>query len=106
MTHEDLVNKVIHLLEFESSSHEQHKTIFARLDKLDKIFESLSAMNANIALLAEGLTRVEKSLGTVREDVDEIRAKPAKRWDTLTTHILTGLVGALLVFVLAKLGIA
>lgn len=106
MTHEDLVSKVIHLLEFESAAHEQHKTIFTRLDKLDKIFESISAMNANIALLAQGLTRVEKSISTVREDVDELRAKPGKRWETVVTHILTGVVGALLVFILAKLGIA
>ena len=34
-------------------------------------------------------------------DVDEIKAKPAKRWDTIIAAIITGVVG----FLLARFGL-
>ena len=106
MTHEDLVSKVVHLLEFEAASHEQHKTIFTRLDKQDKIIESLQTMCANLKLLGEGQVRIENNLKTVREDVDELKAKPAKRWEGLVTHVLTALAGAVVAYMLAKIGLS
>lgn len=106
MTHEDLVSKVVHLLEFEAAAHEQHKTIFSRLDKQDTIIESLRTMCAGMSALAEGQDRIEKSLKTVRDDVDEIKAKPGKRWDSVITHILTAAAGALVVYVLTQIGLS
>ena len=106
VTHEDMVGKVVHLLEFEAASHEQHKTIFSRLDKQDAIIESLRTMCAGMSALAEGQERIAQNLRTVREDVDELKAKPGRRWETVITHILTAAVGALAAYALARLGIS
>jgi len=39
----------------------------------------------------------DKRINKIEEKVDELRDKPGKRWDTVVTAILTGIVGALIV---------
>ena len=84
---------------------EQHKTIFRRLDQQDKLIESVNNLATSNKLLAEEQKRQGKRLDGLCEDVEEIKAKPGKRWEAIIEKALFAIVGALVAYALAKFGI-
>jgi hypothetical protein len=48
---------------------------------------------------------METKLDGLCNDVEEIKEKPGKRWDALVEKILFTVVGSLVTFLLAKIGI-
>ena len=89
----------------QAAAEEQHRTIFRRLDQQDKLIESVNNLATSNKLLAEEQKRQGKRIDGLCDDVEEIKAKPAKRWDTLVATIITALVSAVAGFILAKLGL-
>ena len=51
----------------------QYKSIIEKLDKLEKSFE--------------------KTISTFRDEIKEIKEKPTKRYETIVTAIITGVIG-------------
>lgn len=105
MTPEQMTQTIMSIECENAALKEQIKTVFSRLDKQDAVIESLRALTSTIGTLADGQARIEKKLNGVKDDVDELRAKPGKRWDTIVGHALTALVGALVAFIMAKVGL-
>lgn len=80
----------------------------------------LHEMNTNIAVLAENYKNQGKKIETIETDlkdlkdrpipditelecdVKDLKSRPGKRWDTLTTVIITVIVSGILGFVLGK----
>jgi hypothetical protein len=48
---------------------------------------------------------METKLGDLCTDVDEIKSKPAKRWESIVEKAIFTVVGAFVAYVLAQLGI-
>jgi hypothetical protein len=44
-----------------------------------------------------------KEIVTIKTDVKELKEKPGKRWDTLTTVIITALITGTITFALSKI---
>ena len=84
---------------------EQLKTLFRRLDQQDKLIESVNSLATSNMLLAEEQKRQGKCLDGLRNDVDEIKAKPGKRWEAIIEKVLFAIVGAGVAYALAKFGI-
>lgn len=91
--------------ELQASHGERIKTLFNRIEQQDEMVKSVNAL----ALSVRDLTNEQKCLqGTVaemRKDVETIKAKPGKRWDSVVDKIIMAVVAALAGFVLAKLGL-
>lgn len=104
MTSEQLTQAIIALKEETAALHEQNKTIFTRLDKQDAIIESLRAMTSTIGTLADSQARVEKKVNAVKDDVDELKAKPGKRWESVIGYALSAIVGGAIAWVMTRLG--
>lgn len=100
MTGEDLTRNILELREFEAGAREQIRTIFNRIDKQDALIESMRELAANVGALAEGQERIEKNVKAVRQDVDELKAKPLAAYEkvrlTIITALASGLAGYLL----------
>jgi hypothetical protein len=104
------------------------KTIFNRVDDVDieiKEIKSdnkiLADMSKNIAVLAtnyehqgteiksiktdlkELKDRPIPDISELKKDVDGLKDKPGKRWDTLTTVIITALITGVITFTLSKI---
>ena len=80
----------------------------------------LHEMNTNIAVLAENYKNQGKKIETIETDlkdlkdrpipditelecdVKDLKSRPGKRWDTLTTVIITAIASGILGFVLSK----
>ena len=105
MDNAELTRQVLELRESEAATREQLHTIFNRLDRQDAMLETLHTMNTNVAGMAQGMERLGKDVKAVRADVDELKARPGKRWDSVVTVLITAVVTAVATLVLAKLGI-
>ena len=48
---------------------------------------------------------IDKNFESFRKDIDELRLKPAKRWDGLITIIITLIAGAIFGLVVSRIGL-
>ena len=55
--------------------------------------------------LANAVGSTEKKVDGLCKDVDEMKAKPGKKWEALAMDVIKVIVGGLIGFVLVKLGI-
>ena len=71
---------------------EQVKSIFKRLDEQKQMIESIHKLATSVELLASAQKSTEKKVDCLTKEVEEIKYKPAKRWDLIVTAIITGAV--------------
>lgn len=102
----ELTRHVLELREHEAAVREQLHTVFSRLDKQDAMLETMHTLSANVGLVAEGVERLDRGVRAVRADVDELKARPGRRWDGVVTVVLTAVATALITLLLARMGIA
>lgn len=100
MTNEQLTEEVMRIEKQQAAQQEQIKTLFDRANRQDGLIEVLRTQTATIGTLADGQTRIEKKVNGLSGELDEIKAKPAKKWeaavDVAFKLILTAAVGILL----------
>ena len=56
-------------------------------------------------MLKQRLYQIDAKLDEVSQAIQELRMKPARRWDSLSQQILTWVVTALLAFIAVKIGL-
>ena len=64
------------------------------MDNLEKLTESVNKMAITLERLTAKQQVTEDRITTLTGDVEEIKTKPAKRWDTVIAAIISALVGA------------
>ena len=101
----DLEKAVVDLQTSFAAAEEQHKTIFRRIEKAEKLADSVSELALSVRDLVNAQTNTDKKVTTLCKDVAEIKAKPAKRWEALVMDVLKVVVGGLVGFLLVKLGL-
>lgn len=91
---------------------QRSKSNVHRLDKLEKEHEVLHSMAASLEVMAneqkhqtQTITDVKTDVGRLECKVDVLESKPAKRWEGLVDKLIWGVAGAVLAFLLAKIGI-
>ena len=82
------------MVEILTRQTEQIKTLFNRMDNLEKLTDSVQKMAISLERLTAQQTATEQRVETLSDDVEEIKGKPAKRWDTVVAAIISALVGA------------
>ena len=83
-----------------------------RLDKLEQEQEVIHSLAASLQVMAaeqkhqtQAITDVKTDMGRLETKVDVLEGKPAKRWDGLVDKLIWGVAGAVLAFLLAKIGL-
>ena len=76
-----------------------------RLDEVEKRQDNLDKLTTSVSLLAEREERMESDVKEIKCDVKALAEKPAKRWDGLVDKLLWSVAGAVLAFLLAKIGL-
>lgn len=89
------------LTEVESRS----KSNMHRLDEMEKRQDNLDELVGTVKVLALREENVEKDVKEIKDDVKDIKEKPAKRWESVVTQIVSILVAAVLGYFLAKIGL-
>lgn len=105
MTPEQMTQAMVELERENAALKEQTKTIFSRLDKQDTIIELLRTQTSTIGTLADSQARMEKKVNNVMNDVDELKAKPAKRWEAVVGYVLSAVIGGAIAWMMAQMGV-
>lgn len=74
-----------------------------RIKKLECENEVLHQLATSVAVMAVELKNLNKNVTTLAGEVDEIKEKPVKRYDTVVTAIITAVVSAVIGFALGGL---
>ena len=81
---------------------EQIKTLFKQQTEIKELTETVQRLAVALEKQGIALQLTEKKVDGVKVDVDEIKSKPAKRWDAVIVAIISVIVG----FVFARFGIS
>ena len=101
----DIERAVVDLQKQMAAAEEQHKTLFRRIDKAEELNESVHSLALSVQKLTDSLTNTNKTVTDLCTDVDELKAKPGKRWETLAMDVMKVIVGGVIGFLFVKLGI-
>lgn len=93
------------MLEKQARMEEQIRGIYMRLDEQKELTESVH----KLAISLERLTTAQKStadkVDTLSNDVEELKTRPAKKWDGATTVVITAIITAVLTFIFTRIGL-
>lgn len=101
----DIERAVVDLQKQMAAAEEQHKTLFRRIEKAEELNESVHSLALSVQKLTDSLTNTNKTVTDLCNDVDELKAKPGKKWEALAMDVLKVIVGGVIGFVLVKMGI-
>lgn len=76
-----------------------------RIKKLEGENNVLHQLATSVAVMAEQLKTMNTRVGDLTEKVDDIEAQPRKRWESVVAAGISVLVGAVLGFVLSRIGL-
>ena len=76
-----------------------------RLDEVEKKQDDLSELVGTVKVLALKEQNVENDVKEIKTDVKSLKNKPAQRWESLVSQLITVAVAAIAGFVLAKIGL-
>lgn len=75
-----------------------------RIKKLESESDVLHQLATSVAVMAEQMKTMNTSVSTLTIEVEELKDKPSKRWESLVNTIIVGIVSAALAFLLGKFG--
>ena len=88
-----------------ATQKEQIKTLFTRVDEQKTLTESVH----KLAISLERLTSAQKStsdkVDSLTDDVEELKNKPAKRWDSAATVAITAIISAVVTYIFTRIGL-
>lgn len=76
-----------------------------RVKKLEGENAVLHQLATSVAVMAEQMKNMNASVTTLTGEVEELKVKPGKRWESLVSAFIVGIASALLGFLLAKFGL-
>lgn len=76
-----------------------------RLDEMEKRQDNLDDLVSTVKVLAVREEAVENDVKEIKADVKSLTSKPGQRWDSLMDKIIWAVAGAVLAFVLARIGL-
>ena len=84
---------------------ERSKSNTHRLDDLEQRQNDLDELVGVVKVLADREGRVEEDVREIKSEVKTLTAKPGQKWEKLWEVILTVVAGAVVGFILAKIGL-
>lgn len=105
MTNEEIVKEL-------AETTSRSKSNMHRLDKIEKDHEAINKLATSVAVMAkeqEGMrcdiSDTAEAVKSVKAGIDEINGKAGKRWEAVVEKVILVIVGAVIAWVLARLGI-
>lgn len=68
----------------------------------EKIYERLGDLERGMATVTTQYTNIASQLATISADLNALKERPGRRWETVVAAIITGAVG----FLLASVGLS
>lgn len=76
-----------------------------RIKKLEEESGVLHQLATSVAVMAEQLKTMNSSVTTMKNELEELKEKPAKRWEGFVDKIVWAIAAALIGYALSKIGL-
>lgn len=76
-----------------------------RIEKLEGENAVLHQLATSVAVMAEQMKTMNNSVSAMKVEVEELKDKPGKRWDSLVEKVIWAIAAALIGFALAQIGL-
>lgn len=76
-----------------------------RIDEIKKRQDDQEKLINTVAVLANEQKNIQSDVQEIKSDVKSLTSKPGKRWDSLIDKTIWAVAGAVLAFLLAKIGL-
>ena len=80
--------------EYREKSSKDHREMYDRIRQLEIANARTDTQYGQIM----------ETLGALKSDIAELKAKPARRWDAVVDKILLAAIGAIIVYIMAQVG--
>lgn len=84
---------------------ERSKSNAQRLSEMEKRQDDLDELVSTVKVLAVREENVENDVKEIKADVKSLTSKPGQRWDSLVDKIIWAVAGAVLAYILARVGL-
>ena len=74
-----------------------------RLDELKPIVDEIRKMSEALVAMTSEVKHTNKDVGEIKSKVEALEEKPAKRWDTVITVMITAIVSGLITYALTAI---
>ena len=98
----ELIEKVAHLDERAKSNTKRLDDHDSRLDNLEKTYSIMEKMDYRMGQVETAVEKIDKKLDA---KVNESDKEKGKKWDKLVDYIFYTILGAIMLLVLAKVGL-
>lgn len=85
--------------------NERYNCLAQRLETIEKRQKDMEDLISSVAVLAQRMGMVEKNVSEMTVNVRTLMEKPGKRWDGIVEKAILVVVGAVVAWILAKVGI-
>lgn len=75
------------------------------INDLKKLSESVSKLATSVEIQTIKLSNHDESIKRLKDDVQELKMKPAKKWDTVMGIAITVVATAIITYILARIGL-
>lgn len=76
-----------------------------RIKELERRQDDLEKLASSVAMLAQRQEDMDANIREIKKDVGQMAQKAGRRWDMIVEKAIASIVGALVGFVLLKLGL-
>lgn len=76
-----------------------------RIDDLEKEQKELRNLTNAVSQMVTEQKNMREDLSEMKDDIKELKEKPAKKWDNTADKIWSVIIGAVVAFMLAKIGL-
>lgn len=98
MDENDIIRRITENESRSKSNAHRINDLERRQDNLDKMAESMEVMTNEMG-------HIKNDVQETKSDIKELKAKPAKRWDSIVDKIIMTVVGAVIAYVLMRVGL-
>ena len=88
-----------------ATQKEQIKTLFERVEDQKTLTESVHKLAISLERLTSAQKGTADKVDELTDDVNELKSKPAKRWDSAATVVTTAIITAVITFIFTKIGL-
>ena len=88
------------------TNHDENiKSLKHRMDKVEEQSDAINNLAISVKELALNINIMNERQEEYGKRLTELESKPAKRWEQVVSIIITTLVGAVLGYILSKVGL-
>lgn len=100
---EDFITRHEHE-EYVKRIEQEHKGMNARIKDLETEVKEIADLTISINKLALSVDSMAREQKKQREQLESLKARDGERWRTVTTYIITAVIGILIGFVFKQIG--